>query len=310
MFSIEPWQLLLAVAIDLAFGDPRKLPHVTRFTGTVIQHWEAKFRRQGMTSIVSGILFYLIVNLSVLVPFVILYALTNLISTSAAQILACIVIFQAIAFRDLIQHAFAILKPLRQGNLKRARYRVSYIVGRDTDHLTEHGVCRAAIEAVAESYNDGIIAPLFWSLVLGPFGALWYRITNTLDSMVGHRDHRYERFGKASARTDDVLGYLPARLSAFFLWLVKPRKKLIRLIAKDAKKHGSPNAGWPEATIAHCQDLRLGGTNSYDNEIHQGPVFNRNGYACTPFALKNCIKLTCKSYLIAVASLAVALWIF
>ena len=143
-------------------------------------------------------------------------------------------------------------------SLEEARRRVSYIVGRDTERMDESDVCRAAIESGSENLSDAVIAPLFWYVVAGPWGILIYRIANTLDTIVGHRNQRYERFGKFSARVDDVLNFVPARISEL---LVLGFRRIGEMpgLAPDARKHASLNAGWPEAAMARFLGVVIGG---------------------------------------------------
>ncbi len=294
---------LLAIGLDLLIGDPRKLPHITRFTGTAIAFWEGRFRKAGFDGILAGCVFLMFVALSVVAPLCAVYFILSLLHPVLGDALLVLIVYQSIAFRDLVKHVKAVLLPLKKSDLPQARKRVAWIVGRDTESLDQTEVSRAAIEALAESANDGVFAPLFWSLALGPWGALLYRISNTLDSMVGHRDARYEKFGKASARLDDLLGYLPARITALLYWLTRPRGNLAAII-RDARQHASPNAGWPEATIAHSLNIRLGGTNRYDGELHHGPIFNPTGHAPSPQYLQSTLRMSYTTITIAVFLIA------
>jgi adenosylcobinamide-phosphate synthase len=164
-------------------------------------------------------------------------------------------------------------------SLDSGRKAVSHIVGRDPEALDEAGVARAAIESLAESTSDGIVAPLFWLLVGGLPGVLIYKAVNTADSMVGHRTDRYREFGWASARFDDLLNWIPARLtalliagSAFLVRRADPEGAWSTAL-RDARKHDSPNAGWPEAALAGALGFRLGGPRSYAGEMHDLPAF-------------------------------------
>jgi len=154
-------------------------------------------------------------------------------------------------------------------------------VGRDTANLDASETSRAAIESVAESANDAVIAPLFWSIVAGAPGALLYRTSNTLDSMVGHRTEAYEKFGKISARIDDLLNWLPARLTAMVFCLLN-RSVSWNVVRREAAVHASPNAGWGEAAMAYALNVRLGGDNFYDGQRVAGPIFNPDGRTTTP----------------------------
>lgn len=164
-------------------------------------------------------------------------------------------------------------------SLDSGRYAVAHIVGRDPHVLDESGVARAAVESLAESTSDGIVAPLFWLFVGGLPGIVLYKAANTADSMVGHKSERYRDFGWASARFDDVLNWIPARLTAL---LIAGAAFLVRrtdpeaawsTALRDAKKHASPNAGWPEAAFAGALGVALGGPRSYEGEMHDLPRF-------------------------------------
>jgi adenosylcobinamide-phosphate synthase len=162
---------------------------------------------------------------------------------------------------------------LAADDLEQARYKVGWIVGRDTDKLTPGEVSRATIETIAENTVDGVIAPLFYFAIGGVPLAFLYRAVNTLDSMVGYKNDRYMYFGRVAARTDDVLGYIPARItgllfvvSAFILGY--DGKKAWQILRRDAAKHPSPNGGWAEATVAGALHIRLGGYNSYFGRVH------------------------------------------
>jgi adenosylcobinamide-phosphate synthase len=213
-----------------------------------------------------------------LAGYVIIHSVCLLISPVAGYIFDIIVIYQAIAARDLQEHAKAVLQPLTTGDIGAARKRLSWMVGRDTETLDQSEISRATIESVAESLVDGFVAPLFWSLLSGAPGALVYRTANTLDSIVGHRTEAYEKFGKMSARTDDLLNWLPARICALVLCLFRcPASWTI--VRREAALHASPNAGWPEAAMAYTLGVRLGGPNYYDGERVELPVFNAAGRA-------------------------------
>ena len=204
------------------------------------------------------------------------YFLCGKLSWVAVWLLNTFIIYQSIAATDLHRHVQAVFRPLAAGNLGEARRRLSWIVGRDTEALNVPEISRAAIESVAESLTDAVVAPLFWSVIAGAPGALIYRIANTLDSMVGHRTEDYEKFGKASARIDDLLNWLPARICAFFLCFFHSARRWGN-ICREAASHASPNAGWTESAMAYALGVRLGGDNYYDGHCIRGPVFNPSG---------------------------------
>lgn len=165
------------------------------------------------------------------------------------------------------------------GSIDDAREAVGHIVGRDTAELDESGIAKAAIESLAESSSDAVVAPLFWMIIFGLPGIAIYKAINTADSMVGHRDERYLRFGWSSARLDDLANWIPARITAllvagaaFFLKGAEPERAWTTAM-RDAKKHDSPNAGWPEAAFAGALGIALGGPRAYHGDTHELPHF-------------------------------------
>ena len=269
-------QIAAAIGLDLSFGDPRDWPHMTRLTGWLAERYERFLTNRAQRTVTLGVVFWFSVVGTLLVLYVFVRRFCGLLGSGAVVVLDTVIIYQAIAAKDLHRHAEAVLRPLLCHDLIEARKRLSFIVGRDTQSLDESEIARAVIESVAESLTDGIIAPLFWSMIGGAAGALLYRAANTLDSMVGHRTDLYEKFGKTSARVDDFLNWLPARFCAILFCLCK-RKNLVATICAEAGGHASPNAGWGESAMAHVLGVRLGGENFYDGELVRGPVFNAAG---------------------------------
>jgi len=187
-------------------------------------------------------------------------------------IVEALVIGILLAQRGLYEHVAVVAFALEHGGLAAGREAVRHIVGRDPLRLSEHGVARAAIESLAENFSDGVVAPVFWYLLFGLPGLLAYKMANTLDSMIGHRTLRYRAFGWASARFDDVLNFLPARLSGTLLAIAAMfvgdgnAGRAFATMLRDAKKHHSPNAGWPEAAMAGALGLALAGPRDYAEE--------------------------------------------
>ena len=186
-------------------------------------------------------------------------------------------IISLLAQRSLFQHVRAVGAALSERGLEAGRAEVAHIVGRDVRQLDEHGVARAAIESCAENFSDGVVAPVFWYVLFGLPGMLAYKAVNTLDSMVGYRNDRYRAFGWASARLDDVMNLLPARLSGLLLSgaaLAVPSARPgagLRTMLRDAGRHRSPNAGWPEAAMAGALDLSLAGPRRYPGLVVDDP---------------------------------------
>ncbi len=180
-----------------------------------------------------------------------------------------------LAQRSLVDHVQAVAQALRL-SVGEGRRTVAMIVGRDTTSMDQPAIARAAIESAAENFSDGVVAPAFWFAVAGLPGLLIYKLVNTADSMIGHRTPRYEQFGWAAARLDDLLNLVPARLSALLLWLTRPRGSW-RAIVADARLHRSPNAGWPEAAMARVLDVALSGPRSYHGEMRDYPWVHPQG---------------------------------
>jgi adenosylcobinamide-phosphate synthase len=185
-------------------------------------------------------------------------------------ILAALIASSLIAQRSLYQHVAAVAAALEKNDLAASRSAVSQIVGRDTAALDEAGVARAAIESLAENFSDGIVAPAFWLAVAGLPGAALYKAINTADSMIGHRTPRYEAFGWAAARLDDLINMPASRLTALLLIVAAALQHNAsaadawRAVRRDAARHRSPNAGYPEAAMAGALDLSLAGPRIYD----------------------------------------------
>lgn len=185
----------------------------------------------------------------------------------------------ALAQRSLHDHVMPVVGALHIGDLPGARAAVAKIVGRDVAVLDEAGVARAAIESLAESFCDGVAAPLFWLLIGGLPGIWIYKAVNTADSLIGHREDRWRAFGWAAARTDDLANLVPARLSALAICLAAPGGW--RTMLRDAHRHASPNAGWPEAAMAGALGVRLAGPATYDGRVHPKPWIGTGRAAAT-----------------------------
>jgi adenosylcobinamide-phosphate synthase len=280
MWLVNPSQIVAAIAIDVVIGDPQGWPHIARCAGVLSTGYERWLSRYFSRSILLGLVFWFLVVGTMVGGYVVIRLICSLISPIVSYLFDVFVIYQAIAAKDLHKHAKTVMQALVTGDLGAARKRLSYIVGRDTEDLNASEITRATIESVAESLVDGIVAPLFWAVIGGAPAALIYRTANTLDSMVGHRTPAYEKFGKPSARIDDLLNWVPARLCALMICLF-PVPASWAKVRREAAAHASPNAGWPEAAMAYALGVRLGGTNYYDREPVQGPIFNVSGRAAT-----------------------------
>ena len=201
----------------------------------------------------------------------------------AGTLVIGILAWPLVALRSLHDHVAAVATPLQLGDLDAARLAVSQIVGRDPALLDEAGIARAAVESLAENTSDGVVAPLFWGALFGLPGIIGYKAINTLDSMIGHRTERHEAFGWASARIDDLVNLVPARLTGLLFALLAPRRsEAIACMFRDARRHRSINAGWPEAAMAGALGVRLSGPRIYHGHMSDEPWLN--GAARDPLA--------------------------
>lgn len=263
MFVRAP-ELLAGVALDLILGDPQWLPHPIRGLGWIIGRGEILLRRTRLPLRLAGILLLLTVT-AIFTAFV---GFTSILGGSLVRIYW---IYALLACRDLDVEAARVIRALDCGDIVSARRYLSWIVGRDTELLDESEIVRATLETVAENLGDAVVAPLFFLAVAGPAGMAVSKAVNTLDSMVGYRNERYREFGWASARLDDVLNFIPARLTAALIWCVAllpgfDARRAIRVTMRDGANQPSPNSGYPEAAVAGAIGVQLGGTNFYQGE--------------------------------------------
>lgn len=260
--------LLLGFCIDLLLGDPRWLYHPVQAIGALISHLEPPLRRAfpRRLRLAGAVLVIAVVAITGIVTGGLLFLLHRL-HPVAGFVGETIVCWLILATKSLRTESMKVVKALETGTLDDGRKAVSMIVGRDTEHLSEEEVLKAAVETVAENASDGILAPLLFAAVLGPVGGMCYKAVNTMDSMVGYKNDRYLDFGRAAAKVDDVLNFLPARISGFLMCLAAycgfDGKNAFRIFFRDRKNHASPNSAHTEAACAGALGLKLGGTHDY-----------------------------------------------
>jgi adenosylcobinamide-phosphate synthase len=266
--------LALALCIDAAFGYPdavyRAIGHPVTWIGWLIGRLDTLLNRSEWSLASRRLAGVLALGVFIAVPVVLaLWLQQALLGSLAGLIILAIVASTLIASRSLYDHVSDVAKALEVSGEQGGRDAVAKIVGRDPQALDEHGVARAAIESLAENASDGVVAPVFWFAVLGLPGLAAYKAINTADSMIGHRTPRHEAFGWASAKFDDLVNLPASRLTgllfaaaAVFLPGGSPRDALSAM-ARDASKHRSPNAGWPESAMAGALGLKLNGPRSY-----------------------------------------------
>lgn len=258
------WQIIIALGLDIIFGDPRWFPHPVKGMGRLALALENPMRRRVRNPRMAGILTAGIVIAATAGTAAGLTMTAGWIHPWFADAVSIGMLYTAFAARDLSDHGLAVFQALTAGDLPEARRRVARMVGRDTGILDESGVIRATVESVAENTVDGVIAPLFYAFLGGPVLALAYKAVSTLDSTFGYKDERYLYFGWASARLDDCAAYLPARLTAGIMPLAAAclglrAKACWRVMQRDGRKHASPNAGLAEAAAAGALGVCLGG---------------------------------------------------
>jgi len=269
-FSIVIVPLIIGYLLDLIFGDPRKLPHPIVAFGNIIGWCERHFNK-GEHKKRNGCLIAIILPLSTLLLGGLLALGSWMLHPFVYYCVASVFIFYGLANHSLIQEGGEVIRTLEEQGLDAGRKRLSWIVGRDTSQLPPRKIYTAVLETMAENLSDGVVAPLFF-YALGGFPAMMaYKMVNTLDSMIGYKDARYKDFGCCSAHLDDVLNYIPARLTALLIVLSGYRKGIFSFIRKYARQHASPNSGYPESAMAGILDCRFGGPNIYHGILVEKP---------------------------------------
>ncbi len=272
--------MALALLLDWLFGWPQwlydRVGHPVTWIGRLISELE---KRLNLPEAARGyrILVGAVSSLFVVVICTGAAVLLQVFSPHGmfGMVLGAMLAWPLLAARSLHDHVADVQHPLAAGNVERARDAVSRIVGRDPAGLDEAGIARSAIESLAENTADGVTAPLFWGVLFGLPGIAAYKAVNTLDSMIGYRNEKYEAYGKLAARLDDLVNWIPARLTGLcFVLVSSDRQHAWQVMRRDAGLHRSPNAGWPEAAMAAGLNCRLSGPRSYGDGLEQHPWVN------------------------------------
>ena len=303
--------LLTGYVLDLIFGDPRQIYHPIRIIGNLIAVLEKGIRKvfpkTSKGELAGGtMLVVLVVLICTAVPAALL-GLAAWIHPVVYWLLASFWCWQILATKSLKTESMKVYAPLKEGDLPAARRAVAMIVGRDTERLTEEGVAKAAVETVAENTSDGIVAPLIFLALGGPALGFFYKAVNTMDSMVGYKNERYLYFGRTAARLDDVLNFLPSRISAWLMilaaaFLGMDGKNAKRIYLRDRRNHASPNSAQTEAVMAGALRVQLAGDAWYFGELYKKPTIGDPFRAVEP---EDIVRANRLMYLTSALALAV-----
>lgn len=297
--------LLIALLLDAILGEPdwlwSRFPHPATLMGRCVE-WLDDRLNHGQNRRNAGIVAIAILTVGALTLGLFIKSFPD------AGLLEAILAAILLAQRSLTQHVTQVAEALRS-SLPEGRRAVSMIVGRDPENLDESAVARGAIESAAENFSDGVIAPAFWFLLFGLPGIMIYKIINTADSMIGHRNERYHEFGWAAARLDDIVNWVPARISGGLICLAHWSRAGWDTMQADAEYHRSPNAGWPEAAMAGVLGIAISGPRSYNGTMTDLPWVNSEGRkALGPMDIEASVRVLWQSWSVGVAILA-AVWL-
>lgn len=288
--------LLFGWVLDLIFGDPEKLPHPVVYMGKWIAFWEHRLNKEN-SRLVKGAVFAISSILGIFVMTKILLHIAYHLDPIICWTISTVFIFFCLAGHTLRKEVRMVFEAVDR-SIDEGRAQVARIVGRDTNELSAQEVRTAALETLAENLSDGIIAPLFWYLLLGVPGMLTYKMINTMDSMIGYQNPRYKDFGCWAAKIDDIANYIPARLSALLIIISAAFIQGFSTFAERLKftlffgpKHASPNSGWPEAALASVLNCQFGGSHNYFGENFYKPHIGTNPRPLTTEDMKTSLSI-------------------
>ena len=293
--------LLVGWVLDKLLGDPSWMPHPVVWFGKAIAWGERRLNGGGHRRMKGGLLAVTLI--------VATFALTHLILYTCARAMAgrwllavvsAVMVFYCLAGTTLIREVRMVFEAVDR-SIDDGRRQVARIVGRDTSQLDGQEIRKAALETLAENLSDGVIAPLFWFLLLGVPGMMAYKMVNTLDSMIGYRTARYRRFGTVAARIDDAANFIPARLTALLMVVAAGRPQLITFVCRYGPRHASPNSGWPEAALAGILGCRFGGPHVYFGELIDKPFIGTVDRALTTADMRRACRINIVAELLMLA---------
>lgn len=308
--------LLSSYILDLVFGDPEWMIHPVRGIGRLVNRLEMFLKGEGAIwaeRLKGGILSVSVIAVSSLTVYLLLRICSE-INIVLYHLVWIYIAYSTIAVKDLRVKAKGVLNALENNNLNKARCELSNIVGRDTENLSQEKIVKAAVESIAESTNDGIIAPLFYLILGGPVTAVAYKAISTLDSTIGYKNERYIYFGWFAARLDDTVNFIPARISGFLISVSSfvLRNGFIdslKIMRRDGNKHPSPNSGIPEAAMAGALGIRLGGPSMYQGELEYKPYIGEDKADAEPQLINEALTISFISSLLMVSTGVLIRWV-
>jgi adenosylcobinamide-phosphate synthase len=268
------YSLLVGFALDCLLGDPLWLPHPIRLFGNSISFFSDKLnhsrnRRLKGAAMALALIAFTYLSLDFVFGWLQEYEWVYLAMVGIG-------VFYGLANRSLIHESYKVMRKLKTNGLRAGREQLSYIVGRDTRNLSEQQIRTAVLETLAENLSDGVIAPLFYYALGGVPAMLAYKMANTLDSMIGYKSEKYREFGWFAARFDDVVNFVPARITALLMVVLSLSPRGLRYIFMFGHQYSSPNAGYPEAALAGILNCRFGGSNVYHGQLVEKPYIGAN----------------------------------
>ena len=313
--------LIAGIVLDIIVGDPHGLPHPIRAIGKLVALFEKalyRSKRAGAKVAAGALLWAVTLIVTTLVTGAVFVG-AYLINPYAGLVAESILVFYILAAGSLKNESMKVYDRIEKGDAEGARDDLSMIVGRDTKELDEPGIIRAAVETVAENTSDGVIAPLIYCAITGPVGGMIYKAVNTMDSMIGYRNERYEYFGKVAARADDVFNILPSRISALFMIAASflcglfdkncSGRGAFAIWLRDRYAHKSPNSAQTESVCAGALSIRLGGDSAYGGRLVKKPYIGDDKRPVEKEDIKRACRLMFASYFLAAVIIEIILFV-
>ena len=275
---ISLFAVLIGYILDLILGDPYCFPHIIRLIGNLISKTEEILRRifkkSNKGEFIAGVFLVIFITVIPTILTIFILKICESFSVYLRLMIESLICYQLLATKSLKKESMKVYKELNKNDLEAARYKVSMIVGRDTKVLSEEGVTKATVETIAENTSDGIIAPMIYMIIGGAAFGIFYKAVNTMDSMVGYKNEKYLYFGRCAAKLDDVLNYIPSRISAYLMilasFIIKMNwKNAYKIYKRDRYNHSSPNSAHTEAVCAGALEVQLAGDAYYFGKLYK-----------------------------------------